>query len=67
MPFEFEDGWIVQNDYVRKAYEAGYAAIMWQGKYLLFKVDEVDSPDCTVYEYDTLEELNRMAKLLVET
>lgn len=62
MPFEFEDGWIVQNDYVRKAFDAGYAATMWEGKYLLFNVRDPDG----VYEYDTLEELNRMMKLLVE-
>lgn len=61
MPFEFDDGWIVQNDYLIKAHEAGYSATMWQGKYLLFKVD-----DLTEYVFDTPEELNRMMKLLVK-
>lgn len=62
MPFEFDGEWLVQNEYVRSAFESGYMAVKWQGKYLLVNVHEPD----VEYEYDTLEELNRMAKLIVE-
>ena len=62
MAFEFIDGDLVQNDYVRKAYEAGYLAIEWQGKYCLYDVATGEE----LHEFDTPEELNRMMKLLVK-
>ena len=62
MGFKFDDGWLVQDDYVLKAFDAGYSATMWEGKYLLFNVHT----PMQEYVFDTLEELNRMMKLLVE-
>ena len=61
MGFEFDKGHLVQNEYVRKAYDAGYLAYEWRGRYCLFSVGSNED----IHEFDTPEELNRMMKLLV--
>jgi hypothetical protein len=62
MGVQFDGEWLVQDEYVRKLAEAGYGIVRWNNKYVLHNFAKGGE----AYDYDTLDELNRMLKLLVE-
>jgi hypothetical protein len=62
MGVRFDGEWLVQDEYVRKLAKAGYGIVRWGGKYVLHNFEKGGE----AYNYDTVEELNRMLKLLVE-
>ncbi len=62
MGVEFDGDWLIQDAYVRKLYAHGYGVVRWGGKYCLHNFEDGRE----VGSYDTVEELNRMLKLLVE-
>ncbi len=62
MGIRFEGNWLVQDEYARKVFKAGYGVVRWNDKYVLHNFGR-NGED---HDFDTVEELNRMLKLLVE-
>jgi hypothetical protein len=60
-----DDTWVECNADLDRLRDAGYSAAACNGKFVLYRIDEVKVRFKAIGEFDTVEELNRMINLIV--